>query len=184
MPHPSHHQCLGTQVSCQCSSSAFSSLGSVSPSRVSLSPITVSPPFPGSPSLQLPLLPPLGWLPFCPQLDQALISLKVRGRPGLFMPISPQGSRSWSCVHLSLSDHPQRPPAPTEGVHSRSRSPNLPPASLLILLVTLTSHLLSSLPPATMPAYILTPMPAPLSPPPMAKEELVRPGEAPSDPPP
>lgn len=111
LPHPSHHQCLGTQVSCQCSSSAFSSLGSVSPSHVSLSPITVCPPFPGSPSLQLPLLPPLGWLPFCPQLGQALISRRVRGRPGLFMPISPQGSRSRRCIHLSLTtpDAPQLP---------------------------------------------------------------------------
>ena len=74
------------------------------------------------------------------------------------MPISLQGSRSWSCVRLSLSDPPSPPPrnplpAPMEGVHSRRLSTNLPPASLLILLFTLTSHLLSSPPPATMPLY-------------------------------
>ena len=45
-PHPcpksSHHRCLGTRVSCQRSSSALSSLGSLSPSRVSLCPIALS----------------------------------------------------------------------------------------------------------------------------------------------
>lgn len=44
---------------------SISSLGSVSPSRLSLSHHCLST-FPGSPSLQLPLLPPLGWLPFIP----------------------------------------------------------------------------------------------------------------------
>lgn len=112
-PTPSHHRCLGTRGSCQRSSSAFSSLGSLSPSRVSLTLIAVSPPSPGSPSLQLLLLLPLGWLPFRPQPGQALISRKVRGRPGLVMPISPQGSRSWRCVHPSLSGPPpQAPPHP------------------------------------------------------------------------
>lgn len=87
------------------------------------------------------------------------------------MPISPQGSRSRRCIHLSLTT----PNAPSS--HGRGPFPQLlsKPASSQSahLLVTLTSHLLSSLPPATMPAYILTPIPAPLSPPPMAKEELV-----------
>lgn len=61
-PHPvPWHPCLSAFL-LQC----FPPLV-LSPSQISLTPIAVSPPFPASPSLQLPPLPPLGWLPFCLQ---------------------------------------------------------------------------------------------------------------------
>ena len=125
-----------------------------------------------------------------------LATIPSTARPG---PHLPQNLReAWpGHAHLptrqqeleSRSSQPQRPPcndpppAPMEGVPARSPSSNLPPASLIILLFTLTSHLLPSPPPARTPPYILTPMLIPpLLPPPTAKEKPARPGEAPSAP--
>lgn len=92
LPHPSHHQCLGTQVSCQCSSSAFSSLGSVSPSRLSLSHHCLS---------------TFSWLSIPPAPTPAssgLATILSPARPGPHLPQSPR--EAWP-VHAHLPTRQQ-----------------------------------------------------------------------------